>query len=141
MGGTLHNVKSVIDALSVGFLKPRKFQLCVKDNVRSECYGYAIMVSRGVHEGILYPQGTLFRRYVQHTGVGSHSTSSHTRVFLGPQERTSRDGSLRFCVIEGCRSQTKLPYRVSGALNRNYGLIRFRHSKRQKWWIDECHPL
>ena len=45
MGGTLHNVKSVIDALSVGFLKPRKFQLCVKDNVRSECYGYAIMVS------------------------------------------------------------------------------------------------
>ena len=60
MGGTLHNVKSVIDALSVGFLKPRKFQLCVKDNVRSECYGYAIMVSRGVHEGILYPQGTLF---------------------------------------------------------------------------------
>ena len=36
------------------------------------------MVSRGVHEGILYPQGTLFRRYVHHTGVGSHSTSSHT---------------------------------------------------------------
>lgn len=31
-----------------------------------------------MHEGILYPQGTLFRRYVQHTGVGSHSTSSHT---------------------------------------------------------------
>ena len=26
-------------------------------------------------EGILYPQGTLFRRYVQHTGVGRHSTS------------------------------------------------------------------
>lgn len=101
MGGTLHNVKSVIDALSVGFLKPRKFQLCVKDNVRSECCGYAIMVSRGVHEGILYPQGTLSRRYVQHTGVGSHSTSSHTRVFLGPQERTSRGGSLRFCVIVG----------------------------------------
>ena len=42
MGGTLHNVKSVIDALSIGFLKPRKFQLCVKDNVRSECYGYAM---------------------------------------------------------------------------------------------------
>ena len=51
-----------------------------------------------MHEGILYPQGTLFRRYVQHTGVGSHSTSSHTRVFLGPQERTSRVGGLRFCV-------------------------------------------
>ena len=42
MGGTLHNVKSVIDALSIGFLKPEKFQLLVKDNVRSECYGYAI---------------------------------------------------------------------------------------------------
>ena len=64
LGGTLHNVKSVIDALSVGFLKYRKFELCVKDNVRSECYEYAIMVSRGVHEGILYPQGTLSRRYV-----------------------------------------------------------------------------
>lgn len=31
-----------------------------------------------MREGILYPQGTLFRRYVQYTGVGSHSTSSHT---------------------------------------------------------------
>ena len=101
MGGTLHNVKSVIDALSVGFLKPRKFQLCVKDNVRSECYGYAIMASRGVHEGILYPQGTLFRRNLQHTGVGSHSTSQLARVFSRPQWQTSRGGSLRFCVIVG----------------------------------------
>ena len=48
------------------------------------------MVSQGVHEGILYPQGTLFWRYVQYTGVGSHSTSSPTRVFSGPQKRTSR---------------------------------------------------
>ena len=54
VGGALHNVKSVIDALSVGFLKPRKFQLCVKDNVRSECYGYAIKVSRGVHVRVYY---------------------------------------------------------------------------------------
>ena len=100
MGGTLLNVKRH-RCFVCWFLKPRKFQLCVKDNVRSECYGYVIMVSRGVHEGILYPHGTLFRRYVQHIGVGRHSTSSHTRVFLGPQERTSRVGGLRFCVIVG----------------------------------------
>ena len=54
MGGTLHNVKSVIDALSVGFLKPRKFQLCVKDNVRSECYGYAIKKYPGVCMRVYY---------------------------------------------------------------------------------------
>ena len=54
MGGTLHNVKSVIDALSVGFLKPRKFQLCVKDNVRNECYGYAIKKYPGVCMRVYY---------------------------------------------------------------------------------------
>ena len=43
-----------------------------------------------------------FSGYMRYTGVGSHSTSSHTRVFLGPQERASRVGGLRFlfCSIQ-----------------------------------------
>ena len=47
-------MKSVIDALFSGSLKPEKFQLLVKNNVRSECYGYAIIVSRGVHVRVYY---------------------------------------------------------------------------------------
>lgn len=41
-----------------------------------------------------------FQKHV-HTSVGSHSTRSLSRVFLGPNQRTSRDGSLRFfvCVV------------------------------------------
>ena len=37
-----------------------------------------------------------FRRYVQHTGVGCHSTSSPHRAISGPKQRTSRVGGLRF---------------------------------------------
>ena len=44
-------IKSVIDALSCGFLKLPHSDLPVKDNVGSECYGYAIIVSRSVLRG------------------------------------------------------------------------------------------
>ena len=54
MGGALHYYKASSMLCLFGFLKPRKFQLCVKDNVRSDCYGYAIIVSRGVHVRVCY---------------------------------------------------------------------------------------
>ena len=46
-----------------GKLKPRKFQVIVKNNARSDCYGYAQRCVPGcAHEGILYPQSTLYRK-------------------------------------------------------------------------------
>lgn len=76
MGGTLHKIKSVIDALSLGLLNLGNSNSLLKDNVRNECYGYAFQCSsESACEGILYPHSTFLRRYVQHTGVGRHSTS------------------------------------------------------------------
>ena len=96
--GALHNLKAS-SMLVNRLMEPRKFHLQVYDNVRSECYGYAIIVSRSVLRGYIVSSRTLFRRYVLNTGVGRHSTSSTCMVFLGPHQRTSRDGSLRFFVM------------------------------------------
>ena len=54
MGGTLHNVKRH-RCLSCGCSEPENFELLVKDNVRSDCYGYVIIVTRSVLRGYFYP--------------------------------------------------------------------------------------
>lgn len=45
------------------------------DNVRSGCYGYAIMVSRGVRVRVFISSRHTFPAY-SHTSVGKHSTRS-----------------------------------------------------------------
>jgi hypothetical protein len=43
----------------------RKFNLRIKDNVGSGCYGYGTTVSRGVQRGFANPHAHFPRRYVQ----------------------------------------------------------------------------
>ena len=81
MGGTLHNVKSVIDALFCGYSKLPHSKLPVKDNVRSDCCGYAIIVSQSVHARVYYILSAHFSGYVLHSGVGRLSTRSPARLW------------------------------------------------------------
>lgn len=65
-------------------------------NVRSDCYGYATTVSRGVQRGyIIYiSSSTLFRIHAKYLR-GRNSTCLTSKAISGPQSADGRDGSPR----------------------------------------------
>lgn len=69
--------------------------MIVENNVRSDCYGYAISCPGVCREGILYPHKHTFPGSCYILGVGRHSTSSLSQVFLHlGSPRTSRSGQV-----------------------------------------------
>ena len=87
MGGTLHNVKASLMLCSVDFSKLPHSNLPVKDNARSDCYGYVFVVSRSVQRGYFISSRT-FSGYEQNTGVSRHSTRSLVKAVVGLEKRT-----------------------------------------------------
>ncbi len=71
----------------VDFSKLPHSKLPVKDNVRSDCYGYVTIVSRSVQRGYFISSRT-FSGYGQDTGVSRHSTRSLVRAVVGLEKRT-----------------------------------------------------
>lgn len=58
--------------------------MLVKDKVRSECYGYAITVSRGVLRGLIFPHAHFPDMYRYRRGQTLYSFTS--MGLRGPQE-------------------------------------------------------